>query len=57
MVNEMTFEAFAAAYRATFAKMMSYELTQVGSDIYAEELAKLADAYPEWAEMVEAEAN
>jgi hypothetical protein len=50
----MTFEEFAAAYRATFAAMMSYKLTEVGSDIYAAKLADLADAYPEWAEIVEA---
>jgi hypothetical protein len=51
----MNFDEFAKAYRATFAKMMSYKLTEVGSDIYAEKLANLADAYPEWAEAVEAE--
>ncbi len=49
----MTFEQFEAAYRATFAKMMSYSPKQVGSAIYVEQLAALADAYPEWAEMVE----
>ena len=51
----MTFEQFAALYRWTFAKMMSYELNQVGSTVYGEELAALADAYPEWSEQVEAE--
>jgi hypothetical protein len=30
-------------------------LTEVGSGIYAEKLAALADAYPEWAEQVEDE--
>lgn len=51
----MTFEEFAKAYRATFAKMMTYKLTEVGSAIYVEKLAALADAFPEWAEQVEAE--
>ncbi len=51
----MTFEEFAKAYRATFAKLMSYKLTEVGSSIYAEKLAVLADAYPEWADQVENE--
>jgi hypothetical protein len=51
----MTFEQFAKAYRATFAKMFSYELSQIGSAVYADELAALADAYPEWAEQVENE--
>ena len=35
--------------------MMSYTLKQVGSDVYCAKLAELADAYPEWAEQVEAE--
>lgn len=51
----LTFEAFAALYRATFATMMTYSLKQVGSAIYVEKLASLADAYPEWAELVENE--
>lgn len=51
----MTFEEFAKAYRATFAKMMSYSLKQIGSDIYVEKLAALADAHPAWAELVESE--
>jgi hypothetical protein len=57
MVNtEMTFEAFAALYKATFAKMLSYSLKEVGSSVYAEKMAELADAFPEWAELVEEEA-
>lgn len=51
----MTFEEFRSAYRATFEKMMSYTLKQVGSAIYVERLAALSDEYPEWAEMVEGE--
>jgi len=54
--NTMTYEEFAALYRATFAQMMSYSLEQVGSAIYCEKLAALADTYPEWAELVENEA-
>lgn len=57
MVNtEMTFEAFAVLYKATFAKMMSYSLKEVGSQVYVEKLAELAEAFPEWADAVEAEA-
>lgn len=57
MVNEAvaTYEEFAKVYRATFAKMMSYELSQVGSGIYCEKLEALAMAYPEWAERAENE--
>ncbi len=51
--NGLTFEAFEKLYRATFAQMMSYSLEQVGSAIYVEKLANLADAYPDWAELVE----
>ena len=51
----LTFEEFAKLYRATFATMMTYSLKQVGSSIYSEKLAALADAYPEWAEQVEEE--
>lgn len=50
-----TYEEFAVIYRATFAKMMSYTLKQVGSDTYCRKLADLADAYPEWAGKVEEE--
>lgn len=50
----MTFDEFAAAYRATFAKMMNYSPNEVGSAIYTDKLAELADAHPEWAEEVEA---
>lgn len=51
----LTFEEFAALYRATFAEMMKYSPEQVGSAIYVEKLAALADEYPEWAEKVENE--
>ena len=51
--NNLTFEAFAALYLSTYKTMLSYSLNQVGADIYCEKLADLADAYPEWAELVE----
>ncbi len=51
----MTFEEFSKAYRATFAAMMRYSPNEVGSVVYAEKLAILADAYPAWAEQVENE--
>lgn len=51
----MTFDEFAKVYRATFATMMTYSPKEVGSAIYVEKLAKLADEYPEWAEQVEAD--
>lgn len=51
----MKFEEFKAAYTATFRRMMSYTSDQIGSQTYAEEMAKLSDAYPEWADQVEQE--
>jgi hypothetical protein len=53
MENVLTFAAFEALYRATFAKMMSYSLDAIGSGVYCDKLADLADAYPEWAAAVE----
>lgn len=50
---DMTFEQFAAEYREAFRLMMSYTSQQVGSQVYAEKMAALADAHPEWAEQVE----
>ena len=48
-----TYEEFAKAYKATYKKMMSYKPSEVGSGIYVEKLAKLADEHPDWAEQVE----
>lgn len=54
---DMTYEEFAALYKATFVKLMSYAPNQVGSAVYAEKMADLADAHPEWAELVENEGD
>lgn len=54
VITSLTFAEFEKLYRATFARMMSYSCKEVGSAIYVEKLAALADAYPEWAEIVEA---
>lgn len=51
----MTYEAFAILYKAIFKTMMSYSCNQVGSGIYAEKMADLSDAHPEWAERAENE--
>lgn len=50
----LTYAEFEKIYRATFARWMSYTPNQVGCAIYAEKMADLADAHPEWAEAVEA---
>jgi hypothetical protein len=49
----MTFSEFKAAYHALFDIMMSYHPNEVGSLIYAEKMAEMADTYPQWAETVE----
>lgn len=51
----MTFKAFEKLYRSTFKAMMSYSPNEVGSAVYVEKMASLADDYPEWAEQVENE--
>lgn len=54
MVNHsLTFAEFETLYRDTFKRLMSYSPKEVGCAIYVEKLADLADAYPEWAEIVE----
>ena len=51
----MTFEEFAKAYRAAFAKMLTYKHSEIGSEVYLAEMVALAEAHPEWAEEVENE--
>jgi hypothetical protein len=49
----VTFDEFKAAYIDTFNRMMEYSPSQVGAGVYAEKMAALADAHPDWAERVE----
>ena len=51
----MTFTEFAAAYRAAFEAGMKYSPNEVGSTIFVEKMADLADAYPEHLARFEAE--
>lgn len=53
---DMTYEEFSKKYREAFENMMTYSPDEAGSLQYADEMAKLHDEYPEWAEMVENEA-
>ena len=53
---KLTYEEFKSAYIRAFKSMMSYKPTEVGSGHFAEKMADLADAYPEYAEKVKAEA-
>jgi hypothetical protein len=49
----MTFDEFKAAYLDAFKRMMSYTSDQIGSLTYAEKMAALSDAHPDWAEQIE----
>lgn len=49
------FAIFRAAYLAAFSSMMKYKPSEVGSGMYAEKMAAMADAHPEWVEQIEAE--
>jgi hypothetical protein len=51
----MNIEEFRKAYTKTFNTMMQYSPNQVGAIIYTEKLAVLAEEYPEFTEIVEAE--
>ena len=53
----MTYSEFKTEYTNTLIAMMKYSPDQVGSTVYAEKLAKLADEYPEFADAVENEAE
>lgn len=49
----LSYEEFAKKYKYAFKKMMEYGPDKVGSKVYTEEMAKLAEQYPEWADKVE----
>lgn len=49
----MTYDEFKAAYIAAFNGMMKYAPDQVGSQVFAEKMAKLSDDYPEFEAQLE----
>ena len=51
----MNYEDFKAQYTRYFKNMMSYSPAMVGSGMYAEKMADMADQYPEFAERAENE--
>jgi hypothetical protein len=53
----MTYNEFKAEYLATFTKMMSYSPNEIGSVVYANKMADLADMNPTWAERAENESK
>ena len=44
----MTYEEWRIKFEKAFKDMSKYTYDQAGSSIYAEELGKLADEYPEY---------
>ena len=55
MTHTMDYETFKIRYTRIFHRMMSYTPSQVGSGIFAQELADLAAEYPEFEERLENE--
>jgi len=51
----LNYEQFASAYREAFRALNRYSPNQVGFTLYAEKMATLADAYPEFLERLELE--
>ena len=51
----MDYEAFKIEYKRVFHRMLSYTPDQVGSAMFAQELADLADEYPAFEKRLENE--
>jgi hypothetical protein len=54
---DLDYPAFKAKYQELFSRMMSYSMNEAGSGIYAEKMAELADAHPEFSARIDAEAE
>ena len=53
----MTYNEFKSEYLTAFTKMMSYSPNEIGSLMYANKMADLADMNPTWAERAENESK
>jgi hypothetical protein len=53
--SSMTYEEFKTAYTNAFNSMAKYKVDEVGSSYFAEKMADLSDAYPEFEARLEAE--
>ncbi len=51
----MTYDEFVTVYTAAFNRAMTYKPSECGFTVYAEKMADLADAYPEFADRAENE--
>ena len=51
----MNYAEFKAAYNDAFTRMVSYKVGEVGSDFYADKLAQLSDAHPDFESQLESE--
>lgn len=50
----LSYDRFAMLYQQAYRQMQKYSPDEVGSDVYAERMARLADAYPEYLQRLEA---
>lgn len=50
---EMNYEQVKAEYIKNFNAMMGYTPEQVGAGVFAEKMADLEEAYPEWIAIIE----
>ncbi len=53
----MTYEAFKAEMQRLLTVACSYKPNEIGSSHYAEKMARLADAYPEFETRLDAECD
>ena len=50
-----TYEDFVVLYEGTLKNLLSYNLNQAGSKVFAEKLGLLADMYPEFEDRYDSE--
>lgn len=55
--KDLTYEEFKKQYTDAFKSMNKYTVDQVGRNEFADQMAALADRYPDWADKVEAESG
>ncbi len=54
-INEMTYQEFKTEMQKLLTESFKYTCKQVGSEIFTEKMADLADQYPNYDEMLDNE--
>ena len=49
------YDQFSKEYRSAFKSMMKYSPNEVGSQVFADKMAKMSEEHPDWVERIEAE--